>query len=334
MSDICRDIITHPAAWTPESIGGKAGFARRLDDAQLTAIEALIAKTRDRPPQAVDRAAFDHPAINRLADEIRAEVMDGKGAVVVQGIAPDRFSVEDMERAFWGLGTHLGVAAVQSRSGDRLGRVEYDENDPVARGYRSQSELTMHTDSYEIVGLNCVQKAAVGGYSAIVSALSIHNEMLRTRPELLAPLYEGFYMAIPEARDTKQPLTEVKIPVFCDVGGRVSCMYAGSFYRGAAERLGAPLPDGLSDALDLFYELANSDRLACRFMLEPGEMMLWHNFTVLHSRTEFQNDADHKRLLLRLWLDVPGGRAVVPEFYARANTYKRVYEELSQTTGA
>jgi len=69
-------------------------------------------------------------------------------------------------------------------------------------------------------------------------------------------------------------------------------------------------------------------------MLEPGEMVLWHNFTNLHSRTEFENDATHRRLLLRLWLDVPEGRPVAPVFHARADTYKRVYEQYSHRAGA
>ena len=44
------------------------------------------------------------------------------------------------------------------------------------------------------------------------------------------------------------------------------------------------------------------------FMLEPGEMSVYNNFTVLHARTEFTDSETYRRQLLRLWLDVPGGR--------------------------
>jgi len=115
--------------------------------------------------------------------------------------------------------------------------------------------------------------------------------------------------------------------VFCDVGGVVSCIYAASFMRNAAERMGVPLPGRLAEALAFFSEQAERDDLALRFMLEPGEMILWHNFTNLHSRTEFENDAQHKRLLLRLWLKVPNGRPFAAEFNARGAAYDRVYEQ-------
>ena len=56
-------------------------------------------------------------------------------------------------------------------------------------------------------------------------------------------------------------------------------------------------------------------------------MMLWHNYTNLHSRTAFEDDPHHKRLLLRLWLNVPEGRPVDPAFRMRAETYERIYRE-------
>jgi hypothetical protein len=95
----------------------------------------------------------------------------------------------------------------------------------------------------------------------------------------------------------------------------------------AAEKMGVALPGNLREALAYVAETAERDDLALRFMLEPGEFVLWHNFLNLHSRTEFENDATHRRLLLRLWLNVPNGRPVVPELYERGATYDRVYQE-------
>ena len=67
--------------------------------------------------------------------------------------------------------------------------------------------------------------------------------------------------------------------------------------------------------------------MALRFLLEPGDMMLWHNYTNLHSRTSFEDDPASPRLLLRLWLSVPNGRPADPEFRMRAETYERIYRE-------
>ncbi|NDB68632.1 MAG: hypothetical protein EB015_11635 [Methylocystaceae bacterium] len=168
---------------------------------------------------------------------------------------------------------------------------------------------------------------AVGGQSALVSSVAIHNEIVKHHPEYLESLYEGFHMAIPEARLTDQPITHERIPVFCYVDGKLSCLYTGRFMHDAAEKLNKPLPGLLKDALDFIAKTAERDDLAMRFMLEPGEFMIWHNFLNLHSRTSFENDETHKRLLLRLWLNVPNGRPVVDQLYARGATYDRVYKD-------
>ena len=273
------------------------------------------------------RADFDHTAVNSLLDEIRDVIMNGRGLLIVTGITPDRFSEEDFERIYWGFGTHLGVGAVQSGNGDRLGYVQNRDDDPVKRGYRSLRELHMHTDSYEIVGLMCVRKAKSGGLSGLVSSLAIHNELLATRPDLLPPLYRGFQIASEEARFSSKAVTDEPMPVFCYVDGKVSCMYEPSHMKNAAELVPGGMPADLAEALDYFDVIANRDDMALRFLLEPGDMMLWHNYLNLHSRTAFEDDPRSKRLLLRLWLSLPHGRKVDPAFYMRAQTYERIHRE-------
>ncbi|QHE88324.1 TauD/TfdA family dioxygenase [Hydrogenophaga sp. BPS33] len=327
MTAIHDQPIEHPAAWTSAALGSQEALVRTLSDAELAAFDALLQETAHLAPQAVTRAQVTQPALVRLAEDVRREIMDGRGVVLLRGVRPERYAAKDMERIYWAIGTHLGVPAVQSRTGDKLGRVEQDPNDPVSRGYRSSGELVMHTDSYEVVGLMCIRKARKGGQSALVSSLAIHNAIRAERPELLPALYEGAVMAIPEAQASRHPLTATAIPVFCDVGGVVSCMYAASFMRAAARLKGTSLPPALDEALTFFSQTAERDDLALRFHLEPGEMLIWHNFTQLHSRTHYEDDPAHPRLLLRLWLTAHASRPVVPEFRERARVYDLVYAE-------
>ena len=327
MTPVYRQIIDHPAAWKSSDVKGRQTFARPLGSEVLKGFDTLLQKTAHLPPHDVIRSDFDHPAINQLGVELKGEIMEGRGMVILTGITRDKYSDEQMERLYYGLGTHLGVAAEQSSNGDKLGYVREEDVDPVSRGYRSSAELHMHTDSYEMVGLMCVQKAESGGFSGLVSTLAIHNEILRTRPDLLDPLYRGFYYAIPEVQFSAKPITDAMIPVFCNVDGKVSCNYASSFMRSAAQQMKQPLPPGLAEGLDVFDEIASREDFALRFMLKPGEIMLWHNFLYLHSRTEFKNSPTQKRLLLRLWMDVPYGRPVDPAVHERAAAYKRSYAE-------
>ena len=327
MTPVYEHRIDHPSAWTARTIGGKDNLTIRLSDEQLDAIDELLERTRPLAPQQVTRADFDHPTVNKLLWTLREAIINGRGIVVISGVTPQRYSEEEFQRIYWGFGTHLGIGAVQSAAGDRLGYVQNREDDPVKRGYRSLRELHMHSDSYELVGLMSVRKAKSGGLSGMVSSLAIHNEILSSRPDLLPPLYRGFRIASEEARFSSKAITDEAMPVFCSVAGKVSCMYEPSHMKNAAELVPGGMPDDLAQALDYFDTLANRDDLALRFLLEPGEMMLWHNYTNLHSRTAFEDDPHSKRLLLRLWLNVPEGRPVDPAFRMRAETYERIYRE-------
>lgn len=321
--------LTGPAAWTNQTIGGRDGLTHALTKAQLAAFDEVLRRTRHMKPQEATRADFDHPEINALASWLNETIRHGRGAVILSGMTRDTYDEEDMERIYWGLGTHLGEAAVQSALGDRLGHVQHVKDDPVARGYRSNEELTPHTDSYRIVGLLCLQQGESGGYSRIASSHAIHNEILRTRPDLLEPLYEGYYYAIVEARFSDRPVTDFKIPVFCQIDGIVSCGYSRHFIDRAAEMRGEALPPKLREALDYFDHLAERDDLSARFLLRPGEMMLWHNFQMLHAREAYVDSPSRTRHLLRLWLKIENDRPIAPEILERANIYERVYRERS-----
>ncbi len=328
MTPVFRQQIVHPAAWTSASLPrGKESLIRDLTADELAGFEALIAKTKHIDIQDVTQAQFDDPRTTPLLTDVRRNVESGRGAIVLRGVTPDRFSPADMERVWWGVGTHLGVANVQSSTGDRIGYVEDDETNPVKRGYRSSGELYWHTDSPESIGLMCIRQAASGGMSGMVSTLAIHNEIQRTRPDLLDSLYEGYYYAIPEVKFTDKPLTDERIPVYSNVDGVVSCMLAASFMREAAKKRGEPLPAKLAEALNLIMELSDRPDIGLRFMLEPGEMMLWNNYLYLHCRSEFENSATQKRLLLRHWLDAHTRRPVDPLMYTRINAYKWSYRE-------
>ena len=331
MTPIHTQRVDHPAAWTRATVPGKEALQLDLAAGELDAIDLLLERTRDVAPQAVTRREFDHPLVNALLAKVREIIMHGRGVVVIRGVTPQRYSEEQFQRIYWGFGTHLGVAAVQSAIGDRLGYVQNNPGDKVKRGYRSLQELHMHTDSYEVVGLMSVRKAKSGGQSGLVSSLAIHNEILALRPDLLPALYRGYPLASDEARFSSKAVTDDPVPVFGSVDGVLSCCYEPSHIRNAAAARGVALPADLAEALEYFDAVAWRDDLALRFLLEPGEIMLWHNWTNLHSRTSFEDDPAHPRLLLRLWLSVPGGRPVDPGFLIRAQTYERIHREATRS---
>ncbi len=321
-NEIYKRRIEHPAAWTSAEIGGKEGLVHQMGPEHIDALRELLARSRHLAPADITRAGFDHPLINSLMSAVRREIMAGKGAVILHGLDISRLSLEDYSRIYWGLGTHLGVGAVQNSQRERLCHVRKEEHNPAGRGYLMDIELRSHTDFHEILSLASVRKAAEGGESGMVSSLAIHNVILEEHPEHLETLYEGFFHHTPGTAETPAE----KIPVFCNVGGTVSCYFHPLFQDAAAKHMGVEIPAALVEAQKFFSSVAARKDIRADFMLEPGEMLFWHNFTVLHSRTAFKDTPEEKRLLLRLWLHVPNGRTMHPSFTERAYAIDRAHE--------
>ena len=321
MTPILQSPIVNASAWTSRSTGGKEGFVTDLTRAQLDAIDETLAAIRHIATTDITLADFAHPVLMPLIAKLRAETMDGKGAVIVRGVDTGIYSREDCERIFWGIGTHFGYAAVQSSRGDRIGYVREELDDPHRRGYRSSSELRLHTDSRAIIALMTLQPAQSGGESFLASSATIHNIILRERPDLLAPLYCGSRW-----HSSEVGLTAGNIPVFSSVDGHLSVMFFEDHIRRGAQANGATIPTDLDKSLTFFANVANRDEVCVRFMLEPGEIMISNNFVVLHARTEFKNSAEKQRLLARLWLNVTPGRPTIRELHERADFYDQRYD--------
>ncbi len=312
MTEVLQSVIPPPYAWTGVELGGKGALVREAGPAALSALDGLALRLSGLPFQQITRADADHPAINALMDAVRDDVMNGRGLAVVAGLDPQRWDPADYERLYWALGTHLGQGVVQSAFGDHVARVERNPDLPW-RGTTTDMELRPHTDFHEVMSLASISMAQSGGVSGFVSSLAIHNELFRTRPDLLAPLYEGWFNVSIRER-TPSPR---KVPIYCCVDGKVSCFFNRVFYQ-KPEDAGEPMPPALIEAMTLMDAIAARPGVRVEFMLEPGEAAFWHNFLVMHARTAFHDTDDHRRLLLRLWLNVPGGRPMDEAISARA----------------
>jgi hypothetical protein len=300
-------VVEHASAWRADR-RDRESFVVQLRTAHLQAIDnalrAVRAQTTDA--EAMGNGDFDLSAIDADVAAWREEVMNGSGLLILSGFPVDRYSKDELGMIHFGLGTHFGTAMSQSVMGDRLGHVvNVGGKDPKERAYRNSTELDMHTDACDVVAMMCLQKAQSGGYSGYVSAISIYNEILARRPELLPVLFEGFqYHRFGEEAPGESPVTEDKIPVFSFREGLLSVNYLRSYIEMAAEFLQSPLTQEQVEALDLVDEIALDERFALRFITQPGEAVFFNNLTVLHNRTAFEDaqEESQKRHLLRLWL--------------------------------
>ena len=255
------------------------------------------------------------PRLQRLLDE----VLNGRGFVLIKGLPVERWTKRQAAIAFLIIGVHLGKLRMQNADGHLLGHVRdlgRSSDDPNTRIYQTRERQTHHTDSCDVVGLLCLKAAKSGGLSSLVSSTTIFNEIRRRRPDLLKVLVEPIETdrrgEVPEG---SQPY--FTIPVFNYHDGLVSAIYQRQYIESARRFPGvAPLTSQQIEALDLLDQLANDPKLNLMMELEPGDIQLVHNHTILHDRTAFDDypEPERKRHLLRLWLAPPNARPL-PEVY-------------------
>ena len=306
--------------WCRLDLPTKDSLSFDLDSGLLADIEddarRLVAAGRDAV--SIDISECSVGRLAPLLDELRSSLLQGRGIALLRGFPIERLSQAEIELVFWRIGLSLGRPVSQSVMGDRLGHIiDVTDQDPNARAYRNRSELTPHTDPADLLTFLCLQPAKSGGVSRFVSSMTIHEEIRRSRPDLLERLYRGFrYHRLGEQAPGKPAVTPHRIPVFSNSSGTVSCRYVRQYIEVATdEDPEINLTDEDYEALDLFETLAADPELCIEFTLSPGEAIFANNFTVMHARTSFQdhNGPDRKRHLLRLWLAADPPRPLVPE---------------------
>ena len=273
--------------------------------AHLQAIDELMAKLAGdkRPFYQITKRDFSHPALDADLAKLLAYIKTGPGLVVMRGFPVDKYTPEEMQTVYWGIGAHFGIGCSQSADGDYLGYVTNVAK--ASRGYTTDRELSLHTDSAEIVGLLCVRAPKEGGMSIYASSLKVHEIVAREHPEYQKVLERGFRCdRRGEEAPEDDPVTPYRVPVFSEAGGLLSTRFVRGVIDRGAETLGQPLSDLEKDALAFFEEVTQRDEVRLELTLRPGEASFINNYEMLHARTGFvdHDDPAKKRLLYRLWL--------------------------------
>jgi len=245
------------------------------------------------------------------------EVRAGKGVVLIRGLSTGG-TLEEFCAAVSDAGRHFGAALSQNAQGELIAHViDATAEDATPRMYRSNLELRPHNDITAMIALACWRKARSGGASVLVSGVTVHDEIRRRAPGLLAPLYRGYhYHRLGEEGSDEEPTTPYRVPVFANCNGNLSVRYQRAGIAAGHRERGVPLTAEDIAAFNLFDEIAKAPENRLAFYLEPGEMVVINNYAVMHARSQFENhpEPERQRRLVRLWLDAPGFREVPREF--------------------
>jgi hypothetical protein len=258
-------------------------------------------------PQDVTRETFPLPTFGCVLAGLAAELLDGRGFALVQELPLDGLTEPQCDTVALGIGCHVGVVAPQGPDGVPLVHVRdvgVDPSSPTRRSYQHSGRLGYHADPHGVVALLCVRPAKSGGLSSIVSAVAVHNEIVRTRPAVADVLYQPWWR---DARTGDGPESFYRQPVYSvDERGGLVANY-GPDYMLSAQR-GAhvpPLSEQQVAAMAAVDGLNDDPRLVLTMDLQPGDMQFLANHAVMHSRTDYEDhpEPERRRDLIRLWLD-------------------------------
>lgn len=317
--------IGGPGAWRGGDLEKYCDWIEYLTEAEVAEIDTAIHgyAARGLGMEDISPETFVLPTLAARLRDIRDEVVNGRGFVLMRGFPVERYSTTEAAVAYLGLGSHVGGFRPSNAKGHLLGHVRdlgLDIKNPTTRYYQTNRELEFHTDSVDIVGLLCLKTARAGGASRIVSSVTLHDVMYERRPDLWRALFNAF----PTDRRGEIPpgmKPWFDVPVFNWYGGHLTTMYVGQYIRSAQELFpeARRLTDIEVEAIDYLDTLCNDPEFHLSMDFLPGDIQLLHNHQILHSRTDFEDwpELENRRHLLRLWLAPENGRPLPPIFEPR-----------------
>ncbi len=296
-------------AWRADEIG--TSYVVELTDEHLAELDDALGRAEARTDEVLDmtRDDFDLPTLGPVLRGVTADLIDGRGVVLLRGLPVDKYGKRRASTLYWGIGTHLGHPWPQNAKGHLLGDVTdqgkgYD--DPTARGNEIGGvPFPFHSDGSDLVGLLCLDAGASGGESLVANVVTIHNDLVRSDPELAAELYGLFPY---DLRGEQAPGSRgwYEMPICTRWNDRLFVRYIRPYIEASRRHDDAPTVSPTARAaLDRVDAMCADPQYHVSMALEPGDMQFVNNYHVLHARKGYTDDREHGRVrhLKRLWLE-------------------------------
>lgn len=309
-------IIEDSTAWTPEDFPAARCWARPLEAPMIAEIAEATERVMRRgiAPKDIRAADFPLETTRPLIGALYRDLEADYGFAMLSGFPVDDFDEDTLQAAYCGLCAHFGTITLQNREGEYLLEVTdkglaYDEQ---MRGYHSNAYLNFHNDGTNTVTLLCLETAAEGGLSMLLSGPTAYNEIVRIHPEYLDALHRGFHHHLRNQREPADPMvTAYRTPVF----GFYNDLFHMAYARPSidfCEAEGIVITPEEKAALDYFDSVITRPDMALPMELRKGDLQFVNNFLVLHSRTAYTDAPGRNRMLLRLWLDDENSQRLGP----------------------
>jgi hypothetical protein len=319
------------ADWRGPELKASGGWLRSFDAVHLNEIDAALAGLAEKNIAGCDfsQEDFTLPEFSRVIADVLEELENGIGLLSFRGFPVEKYSENQLRQIFWGIGLYFGEARQMNAGGTTLGDVRDEADKDISalehrRGYKNNGWLNWHSDPADLVVLFCLGRAETGGESRIVSSLALHNEIARTRPDLL----EALYQPMPWSWNGRQKQGQnpyCDFPVFGSEHNKLASIYSRQRYMQLSESDKTPPLNSLQkEALDYLAKLADDERFRLTINVQPGDLQLFNSYVTYHSRTAFEDSeqSGNVRHLLRLWLSVKNSRQLPTSFKVVMKDYR------------
>ena len=313
--------VIDPSIWTKSDLGSTKKWLHQLNDGEIESLVKMAHRYRgnygDDPNALLNTKQddFDLGKFGETLSKISSQLKDGLGIALLRGLPMDDIELIDAAVIYWGIGRHMGVAMSNNPDGDMFGHIRdegRDYNDPNHRGYQTNVTMDYHCDQTDIVGLLSIQEAKSGGQSKVVSSISVYNEFLSRRPDLVKVMAEPFcWTKHSEMNIDEKPYYES--PIFNFLDGMLCIAFGPKHIEKGhlldeAPRMTATQAEGIR----LMEEICEDQHF--EMTLERGDIQFANNAVILHTRQSFQDwpELERRRRLWRLWLVQPEIRPANP----------------------
>ncbi|EDQ90705.1 uncharacterized protein MONBRDRAFT_7164 [Monosiga brevicollis MX1] len=334
---------SNPRAWGSELTQDPSSlqyYASDKVEAELYAwCEKALEQSTNPDHVACDRA--DLPFTCEMVEHLeQAYLMDGPGLALLQPMPSLAKNIHAMRFAALAMSSCLGTPLVQNAAGDKSILVfDRDAGRKMVDGQRyhqSHEGGSMHTDNvnvpetWEYMLLTCLQPAAEGGESILLSSSTVEAYLAKHDPEALETLKEDFLW---ELRGFSERFYRAPI-LFHGTDGYPCFRWLREYLESAHARAGEPLTDRQISALNALTNATLEESLQLRYNMAKGEILFANDMSLLHGRTTFYDrqqasteydfGTQANRLLQRNWVKTKTSQ------YANVNVSRYAYYDLAE----
>ncbi len=314
--------LSGPSAWYGNDIVHNKDWIHNFTNNEIDELLNALNVTQKLEIKSINNKNFELPTLRKKFDKFNKELEEGRGFILLRGLPVSNLKIKEIARIYWGVGSYFGAPRSQNANGDLLGHVidlSRSMKDPNTRLYQTSDRQNYHCDSTDIVGLLCLQKAMEGGESSLVSSITLFNEILRQKPDLLAELSFPFFIdRRGEIPIGKKPW--YRLPVFTWYKKLLTTHYSRPYINSAQRFSKVPnLTNKQLEALDFFQSQCERTDIQLNMDFQPGDIQFLNNYKILHDRKAFKDwpNGKDKRHLLRLWLCNTKSRELHPIYLDR-----------------